>query len=156
MLLADELVERPRAQPLRERRDLAHPLRGRVAKEIAHAAQYAPRPWPTRHSLRDEVVELLQRLIRLDTTNPPGNETRAAELLRAYLERTGVACELYARTPERANLVARIPGTGGGPSPAAALAHRRRSAPTRTSGRATRSVGRPARTATSGAAARST
>ena len=42
-------------------------------------------------SLREEVTELLQELIRVDTTNPPGNETAAAELLRAYLEDNGVA-----------------------------------------------------------------
>ena len=67
-------------------------------------------------TLRDEVTTVLQDLIRLDTVNPPGNETRAAEYLRAYLERSGVACELYARIPERASLVARIPGRGDGPS----------------------------------------
>jgi acetylornithine deacetylase/succinyl-diaminopimelate desuccinylase-like protein len=66
-------------------------------------------------TLRDEVVELLQALIRLDTVNPPGNETQAAELLRDYLEPLGVECELYARVPERANLVARIRGEGDGP-----------------------------------------
>ena len=60
-------------------------------------------------------MSLLQELIRLDTVNPPGNETRAADLLRAYLEDSGVECALYARVPERANLVARIPGRGGGP-----------------------------------------
>jgi acetylornithine deacetylase/succinyl-diaminopimelate desuccinylase-like protein len=65
--------------------------------------------------LRVEAVRLLQELLRLDTVNPPGNETPAAELLRAYLEENGVACELYARDPERANLVARIPGSGEGP-----------------------------------------
>jgi acetylornithine deacetylase/succinyl-diaminopimelate desuccinylase-like protein len=64
-------------------------------------------------SMRDEVTELLRGLLRLDTVNPPGNETQAAELLRAYLEDAGVECELYARVPERANLVARIPGRGG-------------------------------------------
>ncbi len=63
-----------------------------------------------------EVVELLQQLIRVDTTNPPGNETAAAELLRDYLEGAGADCKLYARVPERANLVARIRGTGDGPS----------------------------------------
>src|SRR5438034_3638392 len=64
-------------------------------------------------TLREEATELLQKLIRLDTVNPPGNETAAAELLRGYLEATGVACELFARIPERANLVARIRGRGG-------------------------------------------
>jgi acetylornithine deacetylase/succinyl-diaminopimelate desuccinylase-like protein len=66
-------------------------------------------------SLRAETVDLLQRLIRIDTVNPPGNETAAAELLREYLEENGVECELYARVPERANLVARIRGNGDGP-----------------------------------------
>jgi len=67
-------------------------------------------------SFGEEVSGLLSRLIQVDTTNPPGNETAAAELLRAYLEANGVVCELYARVPERANLVARIPGSGEGPS----------------------------------------
>jgi acetylornithine deacetylase/succinyl-diaminopimelate desuccinylase-like protein len=67
-------------------------------------------------SLRDEVTELLQELIRVNTTNPPGNETAAAELLREYLEESGAQVELYARVPERANLVARIPGHGDGPT----------------------------------------
>ena len=48
--------------------------------------------------------------------NPPGNETRAAALLRDYLGDYGVESELYARAPERANLVARLPGSGGAPS----------------------------------------
>jgi acetylornithine deacetylase/succinyl-diaminopimelate desuccinylase-like protein len=67
-------------------------------------------------TLADEVTRLLQELIRLDTVNPPGNETQAAELLRDYLAENGVESELYAKTPERANLVARIPGRGDGPS----------------------------------------
>ncbi len=66
-------------------------------------------------SLQDEAVGLLQQLLRLNTVNPPGNETIAAELLRDYLEPNGVEVELYARTPERANLVARLKG-GDGPS----------------------------------------
>ena len=66
-------------------------------------------------ALREETVELLQALIRIDTVNPPGNETAAAELLRDYLAESGVESELYAREPSRANLVARIPGRGGGP-----------------------------------------
>jgi acetylornithine deacetylase/succinyl-diaminopimelate desuccinylase-like protein len=64
-------------------------------------------------SYRTEVTELLQELLRLDTVNPPGNETRAAEVLRAYLARNGIDSQLLARTPERANLIARIPGGDG-------------------------------------------
>ena len=66
-------------------------------------------------SLREEVTGLLQGLLRIDTVNPPGNETVAAELLRDYLARDGIDCEFFAREPHRANLVARIPG-GNGPS----------------------------------------
>ena len=66
-------------------------------------------------TLRDEVTALLQALLRLDTVNPPGNETRAAELLRDYLAGHGIDAELYARVPERANLVSRLEG-GDGPS----------------------------------------
>jgi acetylornithine deacetylase/succinyl-diaminopimelate desuccinylase-like protein len=74
-------------------------------------------PDPTaERDLRDETTALLRELIRVDTSNPPGRETPAALLLKDYLERSGVACELVARKPERANLVARIRGTGDGPS----------------------------------------
>ena len=66
--------------------------------------------------LDTEVTDLLSRLIQVDTSNPPGNETAAAELLREYLEANGARCDSYARVPERANLVARIPGRGDGPS----------------------------------------
>ena len=47
-------------------------------------------------TLREEVTHLLQELVRLDTVNPPGNETRAAEALRGYLARHGVASALVA------------------------------------------------------------
>ena len=67
-------------------------------------------------NLQDEVVALTRDLIRLDTTNAPGNETRAAEHLRDCLQDAGIECELVAREPDRANLVARIPGTGSAPS----------------------------------------
>ncbi len=63
--------------------------------------------------LREEATQLLQELLRIDTVNPPGNETRAAELLREYLARSGIECELYAREPNRANLVARLRGGDG-------------------------------------------
>lgn len=65
-------------------------------------------------SLFDEVLDLTRRIIRIDSTN--GNETPVAEELAAHLEGTGVECELVARDPARANLVARLPGSGQAPS----------------------------------------
>jgi acetylornithine deacetylase/succinyl-diaminopimelate desuccinylase-like protein len=65
--------------------------------------------------LRREAADLLARLIACDTSNPPGRETAAARLLSEYLTAAGVECELVARDPERANLVARLRG-GSGPS----------------------------------------
>jgi acetylornithine deacetylase/succinyl-diaminopimelate desuccinylase-like protein len=59
-------------------------------------------------------VELLQRLIRFDTTNPPGNEAECIEFVRRLLEDAGVETEVYAREPGRPNLVARLPGRGNG------------------------------------------
>jgi acetylornithine deacetylase/succinyl-diaminopimelate desuccinylase-like protein len=67
-------------------------------------------------SLRDEVVGLARDLIRIDTSNPPGNETEGAEHLAAYLGAAGVDCELVGPDPARLNLVARVAGRGEGPS----------------------------------------
>src|ERR1700757_4514265 len=67
---------------------------GDLRARIRPCAGDAPLSEP---SLRDEVTGLLQRLIRVDTTNPPGNETAAAELLRDYLAESGVGCELIAK-----------------------------------------------------------
>jgi acetylornithine deacetylase/succinyl-diaminopimelate desuccinylase-like protein len=67
-------------------------------------------------SLHEEAIRLTQDLIRVDSSNPPGNETPAALVLKTYLEANGLECELVARDPDRANLVARIPGNGTGPS----------------------------------------
>jgi acetylornithine deacetylase/succinyl-diaminopimelate desuccinylase-like protein len=71
-------------------------------------------------ALHDEVVEVARALIRCDTTNARepglGNETLCAEYLQDYLARNGVEAELVAREPHRANIVAKIPGTGAASS----------------------------------------
>jgi acetylornithine deacetylase/succinyl-diaminopimelate desuccinylase-like protein len=66
--------------------------------------------------LREEASELLRRLVACDTSNPPGRETQAAAILEDYLVPAGVECERVAKDPDRANLVARIRGSGDGPS----------------------------------------
>jgi acetylornithine deacetylase/succinyl-diaminopimelate desuccinylase-like protein len=60
-------------------------------------------------------AELLQRLIRFDTTNPPGNERECIAFIEGLLREAGIESTLYARVPERPNLVARIPGRGAAP-----------------------------------------
>jgi acetylornithine deacetylase/succinyl-diaminopimelate desuccinylase-like protein len=62
-----------------------------------------------------EVVELLQRLIRFDTVNPPGREREAQEYLAARLRDAGLEVTLAGDDPERPNLVARLRGREPGP-----------------------------------------
>lgn len=71
---------------------------------------------PDSAALEAEVVSLCQKLIRLDTSNPPGAETPAAELVADYLAGAGIDCELAGPDPSRLNLIARIEGSDGGPS----------------------------------------
>ncbi len=66
--------------------------------------------------LRTETADLLAGLIRIDTSNPPGNETAAAEYLAAHLAAAGIGSTLVGRSDARQNLVARLRGRGDGPS----------------------------------------
>jgi acetylornithine deacetylase/succinyl-diaminopimelate desuccinylase-like protein len=59
-----------------------------------------------------EVIERLRDLLRLDTRNPPGNETRAAEYLREVLQQEGIDCTIVGPAPERGTLIARLQGDG--------------------------------------------
>jgi len=63
--------------------------------------------------LQAETTEVLQRLIRFNTVNPPGNERPAIEYLEAYVRDAGFETELLAATPERPNLVATLRGASG-------------------------------------------
>ena len=81
---------------------MADAAAGAVAADGAEAA------------LRTEVIELTRALLRIDSTN--GNETAVAEVLAGYLALAGIDSELVGPDPARLNLVARVPGSGGGPS----------------------------------------
>ena len=65
-------------------------------------------------ALAEEATGLLQRLIRFNTVNPPGNERPAQEMLRGELEAAGFECELVGATDERPNLIARLRGKAEG------------------------------------------
>jgi acetylornithine deacetylase/succinyl-diaminopimelate desuccinylase-like protein len=57
-------------------------------------------------------AELLQNLIRIDTTNPPGNERAIIEYINSLLVEAGIQTNIVARDPDRPNLIARLPGQG--------------------------------------------
>ena len=63
-----------------------------------------------------ETSELLSALIRIDTSNPPGDETRVAEFLAGWFARAGLEGEIVGESAERANFVLRISGARPGPT----------------------------------------
>jgi acetylornithine deacetylase/succinyl-diaminopimelate desuccinylase-like protein len=65
--------------------------------------------------LQEETTSVLQRLVRFNTVNPPGNERPAIEYLAVYLEEAGFDVELLACDEQRPNLVATLAGQGDGP-----------------------------------------
>jgi acetylornithine deacetylase/succinyl-diaminopimelate desuccinylase-like protein len=61
---------------------------------------------------RPEILQRFQDLVRIDTSSPPGNETKAVEYVCRALESEGIPCKVFAMEPSRANAVARIKGSG--------------------------------------------
>src|ERR1700680_4466560 len=72
--------------------------------------------------LGERTRQYLTDLVRLDTSNPPGNETRVAEYLKQISDSHGIAWELLGSDPKRMNFVARIRGNGKG-RPLLLMAH---------------------------------
>src|SRR6478609_9211447 len=67
---------------------------------------------PNWQALADECARHLQNLIRLDTSNPPGNEIIAARYVASQLEAEGIPYEIVESEPGRANLRAVLKGDG--------------------------------------------
>ena len=63
-------------------------------------------------AIEAETAEHFFAILKMDTTNLPGNETQVAEYLKKVLEKEGIEAKLLAKDPARANLVARIKGSG--------------------------------------------
>jgi len=60
-------------------------------------------------------VELLQKIIQFDTTNPPGNESECISFIDGVLTEAGIETRILAQSPERPNLIARFSGRGKAP-----------------------------------------
>ncbi|MCC6859996.1 MAG: M20/M25/M40 family metallo-hydrolase [Bryobacterales bacterium] len=83
-----------------------------LAAGLLLAAHAWAAPAPDFQAAREEAVRLLSAYLRIDTVNPPGNETRGAEFLKSVLAREGIASEIFELVPGRGNLVARLKGSG--------------------------------------------
>ena len=68
-------------------------------------------------ALEQETADVLARLIRFKTVNPPGNERSCQEWIAAYLRDAGLDVELLGAEPGRPNLVARLRAAGDEPGP---------------------------------------
>src|SRR6266481_293411 len=77
-------------------------------------------PWK---AFQNEALDNLRALIRLDTTNPPGNERIAADYLARALSSEGIEPTLIEPAPLRTSLVARLAGRDPGKPPLMLSSH---------------------------------
>ena len=68
-----------------------------------------PAAEPDWRAIQDETIAHFTRILRMDTANPPGNETLVAEYVKSVFDKERIPAQLFARDPARANVVARLP-----------------------------------------------
>jgi acetylornithine deacetylase/succinyl-diaminopimelate desuccinylase-like protein len=90
-----------------------------LAVGCSHAASPSP---ASRQREAQELRTLLSELIAVDTSNPPGNETAAAQVAARWLREAGIEAEIIEPAPGRGNVLARLKGSGKG-RPILVLAH---------------------------------
>jgi acetylornithine deacetylase/succinyl-diaminopimelate desuccinylase-like protein len=93
----------------RDMRKLAATL---VLVFLANIFTFAQRSAPDFAKARDEAVSFLSELIKINTSDPPGNETKAAEYLKEVLEREGIASLIVGPSSDRGSVIARLKGSG--------------------------------------------
>ena len=74
---------------------------------LATAAAAAQSP-----AIEDEVMRHYQAVLRIDSTDPPGNESGVVAYVKAQLEKEGIPVQVFQLEPNRPNLVARLKGSG--------------------------------------------
>ena len=78
------------------------------AQSVPTSPQYAPVANPSLSEIQIDALGWLQGLLRIDTTNPPGNELVAAKYIAAILTKEGIPSEIFESTPGRGFIVARL------------------------------------------------
>ena len=59
----------------------------------------------------EETITILQELVKIDTTTPPGNEVKAAEWIHSYLSKEGIDSDVVESAPGRGNVISRLKGS---------------------------------------------
>src|SRR5580692_1757427 len=96
------------------------PCRAQYKPASVQTPQSAPATNPTLSQDKIEALGWLQGLLRIDTTNPPGNELVAAKYIAAILQKEGIQSETFESAPGRGFLVARL-SSNALPDPSRAL-----------------------------------
>src|ERR1700753_4423361 len=65
--------------------------------------------WP---KINEDAIRHFQALVQIDSTYPPGNETKVVEYVKKVLDGAGIDAKLVAKDPARSNLIARLKGNG--------------------------------------------
>jgi len=79
---------------------------------VACAQRAAGAPGAMSDASRTEALRFLTDLVKIDTSNPPGNEVKAAGYIKGVLDKEGIASEIFESAPGRGNIVARLKGNG--------------------------------------------
>src|SRR5919108_2659579 len=84
-----------------------------ASAKVVCAAEPVSGSW---QALEEEAIRLLGHYIQIDTTNPPGNELKAAQFFKEIFEREGIEARIIESAPGRGNVIARLPGDGSKPA----------------------------------------
>ncbi|HBQ10344.1 MAG TPA: hypothetical protein DEF51_03825, partial [Myxococcales bacterium] len=80
-----------------------------VSTDLRETSAAQPFDWA---EIEAEAVAHFKALLRIDTTNPPGNERPAADYIAKVLKKEGIDFDIVESKPTRASLVARLRGSG--------------------------------------------
>jgi len=80
-----------------------------LALPTSARAQNGAIDWPR---YQDMAVDLMQQYLRVNTSNPPGNEIEAAKFFKKIFDQYGIENEIFEFKPSRTNIIARLKGNG--------------------------------------------
>src|SRR5205807_1493174 len=83
-----------------------------IAAVLAFSCVSQAQAAPDFNAAQTEAVKFLSDMVKIDTSNPPGNESRAAEYIKSVLTAEDIPAQIYESAPGRGNLVARLKGNG--------------------------------------------